>query len=271
VAHLAYARRLVLVPVAVVGQAVGAAALPTLARLHVEGRDSELSHLVGQTVRASLAFALLAAAAFMVFAAPLVSIVYQRGAFGPHDTEVVAGILRISCMAVPFWVLQQVAVRAFYARGDTLRPMLLSSAITLAAIPLYLHLGKSDGARGIALAGVLGIGANALATLALGRRLHGAPSLRAMGASGARGFVVAGCASAAAMAVSVLPGFRSALKTLGADSSNPLSAATLLMLAAEAAAFILCALLAIRLFGDRLLRDTTQRLVTRAFRHRHRP
>jgi hypothetical protein len=92
-----------------------------------------------------------------------------------------------------------------------------------------------------------------------------------MGASGARGFVVAGCASAAAMAVSVLPGFRSALKTLGADSSNPLSAATLLMLAAEAAAFILCALVAIRLFGDRLLRDTTQRLVTRAFRHRHRP
>ena len=39
VAHLGYARRLMLVPVAVVGQAIAAAALPTLSRLWAEGRD----------------------------------------------------------------------------------------------------------------------------------------------------------------------------------------------------------------------------------------
>ena len=42
VAHLGYARRLMLVPVAVVGQAIAAAALPTLSRLWAEERLDEL-------------------------------------------------------------------------------------------------------------------------------------------------------------------------------------------------------------------------------------
>ncbi len=268
VAHLAYARRLVLVPVAVVGQAVGAAALPTLARLHAAGEDDELGRLVGQTLRAAFAFALLAAAGFMVFATPLVTLVYQRGAFGAADTDAVAGILRVSCLAVPFWVLQQVAVRAFYARGDTLRPMLWSSTITLGAIPVYLQFGTIGGARGIALAGVVGIGANALLTLALARWWHGAPSLRAIAGSGLRGLVVALLASLPAWAAGAWLETAWAEPVLAGHANQSLTGTRLLALGVEAAVFAVAALLAIRWIGDQILRDTTRRILARAVRRR---
>ena len=72
VSHLSYARRLMQVPVAVVGQALAAAALPTLSRLFAEGRRTELNHLVLRTLQTSLALAVLSGAVCFALAAPLV-------------------------------------------------------------------------------------------------------------------------------------------------------------------------------------------------------
>jgi len=177
VAHLAYARRLMQVPVAVVGQAIAAAALPTLARLWAEGRHAEFHGLVLRTLRAGLALAVLSGAAIIVLAHPVVRLVYQHGAFSAGDTVQVARLLTLFCLAVPAWIVQQIAVRAFYARGDTWRPMLLGTVIALAAIPLYLLMARRFGAVGIAAAGALGMSTNALATLLLARWVHGGPNL----------------------------------------------------------------------------------------------
>lgn len=177
VAHLAYARRLMQVPVAVVGQAIAAAALPTLARLWAEERQDEFHRVVLRTVRVGLALAVLGGGAVIVLAHPLVQLVYQHGAFTRSDTAQVAGLLALFCLAVPAWIAQQIAVRAFYARGDTWRPMLLGTVIAIAAIPLYLTFANHFGAVGIAAAGVIGMSVNALGTLLLARWLHGGPAL----------------------------------------------------------------------------------------------
>jgi putative peptidoglycan lipid II flippase len=166
-----------LVPVAVVGQAIAAAALPTLARLWAEDRHDEFQGLVLRTLRAGLALAVFGGAAVIVLARPTVQLVYQHGAFTASDTTQVAGLLTLFCLAVPAWIAQQIAVRAFYARGDTWRPMLLGTVIALAAIPLYLMLAKRFGAIGIAAAGAIGMSVNTLATLLLARWLHGGPNL----------------------------------------------------------------------------------------------
>jgi putative peptidoglycan lipid II flippase len=197
VARLGYARQLMLVPVAIVGQALAAAALPFLARLWSEGRRAELDALVLRTVRLCAALGILAAAAFVAFAEPAVAVVYQRGRFGAQDARAVAGLLSILALACPGWVVQQIATRAFYARGDTWRPMLLATAMALGLAPLYLALGSRLGAEGIALAGVLGISANALATLGLARRLHGAPRLAPVAATAARALFIGALAAAA--------------------------------------------------------------------------
>jgi putative peptidoglycan lipid II flippase len=250
VAQLAYARQLMLLPVAVVGQAVATAALPTFARLASEGRGEELGSTLEATLRAALGLAILAAAALAVLAEPMVAVVFERGRFTGADTAAVASILRVLAFAVPAWVAQQIAVRAFFARGDTWRPMLLGTALAVSALPLYLTLGPRYGVEGLAAAGALGVTANALATLLLGRRLHAAPRLLPLAASALRSALAAGVGAAAALAAA------------GASQAG----GALVELATGGAAFAAAAALGIALFGDASTRSALRRLAARLAR-----
>jgi putative peptidoglycan lipid II flippase len=205
VAHLGYARQLMLLPVAVVGQAVATAALPTLSRLWNEGRREELDRVLTVTLRASIALAAVSAAAVMALAEPMVAALYQRGRFGPDDTARVADLLAVFAWAVPAWVTQQIAVRAFFARGDTWRPLVAGTAVALGAIPLYRMLGAHYGAEGLAMAGAIGITINALLTLILARTLHGAPSLRILAITAVRSGIIAVLAGIVAGLAAELP------------------------------------------------------------------
>lgn len=257
VAHLGLARRLMQVPVAVVGQALAAAALPALARLYAEGRRKELDASVLRTLEAGLSLAVLAGAACLALSRPLVVAVYQRGAFGPADTAAVTPLLALFSAGVPAWVAQQIAVRAFYARADTWRPMLLGTVVALAAIPLYLLLSRSLGAIGLPLAGVIAMSVNALATLALARRLHGAPPLGRLLGSVGRALVVAAPAAAAAFV---------AQAQRAAWLPQPAPATTLgaiVDLAAGGAAFAAVAGAGAALFGGEALRASAARLLRR--------
>ena len=71
----------------------------------------------------------------------------------------------------------------------------------LCAVPLYWAFGARFGAAGLAASGALAISANALATLALARRLHGAPHLGVLVGSALRALGIAGVAAFAAHAV----------------------------------------------------------------------
>jgi hypothetical protein len=82
---------------------------------------------------------------------PLV-VVSMAGQFSAQDTAV-AGILRVLACAVPAWVAQQIAVRAFFARGDTWRPMLLGRR---SPRPRYLAFGNRR--RRHRCGGALGMG-----------------------------------------------------------------------------------------------------------------
>jgi len=190
IAQLRYARQLMLAPVAVVGQALATAVLPALSQLLSERRRREFDRVFLQTLRAALGLALLAAAVAVALAEPIVTVVFQRGHFTAADTEHVTWLLQVLAFAVPAWVIQQIAVRGFYSRRDTWRPMLLGTAVAIAAIPLYLALGPRYGAPGLAAAGVMGMSVNAVLTLWLLRRVHGGPRLRELGATFARALLL---------------------------------------------------------------------------------
>jgi putative peptidoglycan lipid II flippase len=248
VARLGYARQLMLVPVAVVGQAMATAALPAFSQLVSERRHGDLAALVLRALRTGIGLALLCGVGVFVLARPLVELVYRRGAFGAADADAVAELLRIFCLAVPAWVAQQISARAFYARGDTWRPMVLGTAFAVGSIPLYLGLAARMGAAGLAAAAAISISANALATVLLARRLHGAPALGALGGSLARTAAIAGVAGAAAhLALRAGPGQVGALMDL----------------ALGGAAFGAVALGGVVWLGDRDLRDLLARVTRR--------
>jgi len=247
VARLGYARQLMLAPVAVAGQAIATAALPTLSRLWSERRLDELDATVLNTLRAGFCLAALGGAVLFALAEPLVAFIYQHGRFTVTDAEIVVALLRILSFGVPGWILQQIAVRAFFARGDTWRPMLLATAVALLAIPLYLALGSRFGAEGIAAAGVIAISGNAILTLVYARRLHGAPRLVALANTALRALLIAAIAAlAAALAIETwLTG-----------------AASLFQLAVGGAAFAITALLGARLIGDPPIREAVARVAS---------
>jgi putative peptidoglycan lipid II flippase len=253
VAQLGYARQLMLVPVAIVGQALAAAALPFMARLWSEGRRAELDALVLRTLRMGVAIAIAAAGALFALAEPAVAVVYERGRFTSADTLAVAGLLAILVLACPAWVAQQIASRAFYARGDTWRPMLLSSAVALGMIPVYLALGRQAGAAGIAASGVLGIGLNAAGLLLLARRLHGAPALGPLAATLGRASAIAVLAALAASRVQLGGG-----GLLG----------DLVELAAAGSVFLVLVALGVALAGDEPMREGAARVLRRLRRSR---
>jgi putative peptidoglycan lipid II flippase len=173
VSHLGYARRLMLVPVAVIGQAAAAAALPSLSALWAEDKKEEMNALLEKTLRTALLLSVIAGAGLCAVAPAVVKLVYEQGKFLPADTAVVGGLLAILALAIPGWVAQQVAVRGFYARGDTWRPMVLGTAVSVLVIPVYIVLAERMGVYGIGFAGVIGMTASVAGTFAVSRRLHG--------------------------------------------------------------------------------------------------
>lgn len=176
VAQLGFARKLMMAPVAVVGQAVAAAALPVLSRFYAEDREHELNQTLERTLVHSVALAVLAAGGFAVFAPAITSVVYEWGRFDAEATAAVSQLLAILSLAVPGWVMQQISVRAFYAREEMWRPMLLGTGIAFLALPLYAAFADEAGAIGLAWAGVIAISVNAVATLLWARARFVAPS-----------------------------------------------------------------------------------------------
>jgi putative peptidoglycan lipid II flippase len=154
---LNYARKLVMVPIAIAGQAVGQASMPFFARLYAEGRRDELARLVTRSTRASASISALTALAMIAVATPIVELLFRHGRFSPEQVAPTARYLQIFAMAIPLWGAQGILARAFYAGGDTLTPMVASTAVTLLSLPIYWAGFHSAGVDGLVVASGVGM------------------------------------------------------------------------------------------------------------------
>jgi putative peptidoglycan lipid II flippase len=167
ITRLNYAKRLFLVPIAVLGQAIGQASLPFFARLFGEKRMEEFAQLVNASIYRITASSLLVSALMATAALPLVDLVYRRGRFQFSDTQTTAVYFWWFSLSLAFWSAQALYSRAFYAAGDTLTPMVASSLITVASIPMYGALYRACSTVGLAIASDVGIVANTVAIAVL--------------------------------------------------------------------------------------------------------
>ncbi len=167
IARLNYAKRLFAVPIAILGQAVGQASLPFFSRLFGEKKFDEFAATVNASVYRITAASLLVTGWMMAVAVPLIDLVYRRGHFTFADSESTALYFFWFSLSLALWSCQALYARAFYASGNTLTPMIASSLITLASLPMYAALFRTLSVTGLAIASDLGIAANALAIAAL--------------------------------------------------------------------------------------------------------
>ncbi len=169
ITRLNFAKRLFAVPIAVLGQATSQASLPFFAKLFGEKRLQEFADTVNGSIYRIVATSLLATSFMMAAALPLIDLVYRRGHFLFSDSLETSRYFFWFSLSLCFWAAQGLYSRAFYASGNTLTPMVASSLITLASIPMYSALFRHFSTVGLAMASDLGIVAN---TLALAILLH---------------------------------------------------------------------------------------------------
>lgn len=122
VSWLYSADRLYQLPLGVVGIAVGIVLLPDLSRRLKAGDDSGAREAYSRAGEISLALTVPCAVALMVIPLPLVSVLFERGAFGADDTAATALAVAIYGLGLPAFVLQKILQPLFFAREDTKSP-----------------------------------------------------------------------------------------------------------------------------------------------------
>jgi putative peptidoglycan lipid II flippase len=199
------ARRLMLVPISVLGFATSQAALPFLSKLHAEGKPAEAAQMLADTVRIVAFVCALAAGWLAVAAEPIIGLFFERGAYDAVDTVQTAGALFFFALGVVFWGMYSLVGRGFYAMQDTWTPMLLATGVFVVCMPIYATLGEAMGHRGLALSTTIGMMLTVAALLLALHRKTPLP-LGAMAISIARSMGIAGAAGGAAWAVDVAVG-----------------------------------------------------------------
>ena len=157
ISWLSYADRLYQLPLGVVGIAVGVVLLPELSRRLREGEDLRARDALSRGMEFALALTIPSAVALVVIAEPIVSVLFERGAFGRVDAVNTALALAIYGAGLPAFVLHKVLQPLYFAREDTRTPfryalnsMFVNAAVAIGLMPF---IGFIAAALGTTIAG----------------------------------------------------------------------------------------------------------------------
>jgi len=157
ISWLFYAKTLMRVPVLVVGQAVGVASFPFLARLYSEGKLEELNRTLNATMKGMILLLMPVSALTIAQAAPLVYLMYSYTRLRASDLGATAAALAVFSLGMFAWGAQNILARGFYAARDTLTPAITGTALTFLSLPLYWLLARHYQYLGLAAASSAGI------------------------------------------------------------------------------------------------------------------
>ena len=167
------ADRLYQLPLGIIGIAIGTVLLPELSRHIGAGRADEARVSQSQSLFLSLFLTLPAAAALAAIAVPIVRVLFERGAFGPADSVLVAEALVAFAVGLPAFVLIRVLQPGFFSRKDTRTPTVFAAISLVINIVISLALFDSLRHVGVALATSIAAWVNvALLAVFLARRGH---------------------------------------------------------------------------------------------------
>ncbi|WP_022706639.1 murein biosynthesis integral membrane protein MurJ [Paracoccus zeaxanthinifaciens] len=149
---LSYSDRLYQLPLGVVGAAVAVVLLPELARRLRAGDHAGGQQAFSRATEFGLFLTLPSAFAIAVIAEPMVSTLFERGAFSAFDTQQTAAALVVYALGLPAFVLQKILQPLYFAREDTRTPfrfalfsMVVNAAVAFGLMPLVGFLAAALG------------------------------------------------------------------------------------------------------------------------------
>jgi putative peptidoglycan lipid II flippase len=178
ISRLMYAKRLFTAPMAIIGQAAGAASLPFFASLYSRNRLEDYAAAVNRSITRILCASLILTAGMLALAKPSVDLFFRGGSFHRADSNTTALYFAIFTLSLALWSAQSIYARAFFAAGETLAPMRAGTIITVLSIPIYWGLHQRFGVIGLAWASNIAI---LVHTLTLAILLHRRKMVRLTG------------------------------------------------------------------------------------------
>jgi putative peptidoglycan lipid II flippase len=148
VSWLYFANRLIELPLGIVGTAMGTVLVPELTRAVRSGDPAAIHTAESRGLELAFGLALPAALGLMVLSAPIVQLLFQHGAFTAADSAATAQALVLLAVGLPANVLVKALAPAFFARDDTMTPLLA----TLAGLTVAIF--AAWGLRGFGVAGI---------------------------------------------------------------------------------------------------------------------
>lgn len=156
------ATRLMELPIGVFAIAISTVVFPLIAKHAAAGDWQNLALSYRKGMRLILVINVPAAIGLIVLAAPIIRLLFERGAFDAADTEAMRPVLAVSAAGLPFLSFVNLALRAFYARKDTTTPVRAALLSFVVNLGLSFALMGRLGTVGLALAGSLAVVAQAV-------------------------------------------------------------------------------------------------------------
>ena len=173
VSALVYARRVLRALTLALVNSVSKALLPRFSELASRANLEEMRRSVSLGLKLTLGICLPVAAGVMVTSAPLMTLLFRRGAFGAEAVSVAATTLVFYMPGLPLMAVWQTQVAPFYAMRDTKTPVLIITMSLAILAALQLALMRVAGLYGLALALSLSRAAGVTAAYLLLRRKIG--------------------------------------------------------------------------------------------------
>jgi putative peptidoglycan lipid II flippase len=154
ISSLYYADRLNQLPLGIVGIAMGTTLLPMLTKALASDKDGEAENLFNRALELCLILTVPAAAGLFMLSVPIISLLFQHGAYTADAALLSASALSFYTLGLPAFVLIKVYSSAFWAQQDTATPVkisIVSTAVNV-ALSLFLIFVLDFGVTGIALA-----------------------------------------------------------------------------------------------------------------------
>jgi putative peptidoglycan lipid II flippase len=160
---ITFALQLMIMPQAVIAQALAIAALPTFSAQAALGKIDEMRASLATTLRGVIFLSVPASVGLILLRRPLVALLFQRGQFTTTSTELVAWALLWYAAGLVGHAVLEIIVRAFYALKDTRTPVLIGTLAMSLNVIFSLSFSSWFARRGWPPHGGLAL-ANSLAT-----------------------------------------------------------------------------------------------------------
>ena len=122
IAWLNYADRVFQLPLGVVAIAIGVVLLPSLSKSSSHSTIDESNNIINRSTEFALFLTLPATCALLIMPYPIITILFERGAFTSLDAINTSKALFVYAIGLPAFVFQKVFSTIYFANGNTKSP-----------------------------------------------------------------------------------------------------------------------------------------------------